>query len=73
MNIEKLIAAAKRIDELAKIQEDRSKTFQQLAMEARSGLDRKEINSRKAALDSVRVVDFGGAIDDLRRALRARK
>ena len=73
MNIDKLIAAAKRIDELAKIQEERSKAFQQLAMDARDGLDRKEINSRKLALDSVRVVDFGGAIYDLRRALRARK
>jgi hypothetical protein len=59
--------------ELAKIQEERSKAFQQLAMDARAGLDRKEINSRKAALNSVRVVDFGGAIDDLRSALRARK
>ena len=73
MNIDKLIEAAKRIDELAKIQEERSKAFQQLAKEAREGLDRKEINRRKAALDSSKVVDFSGAVNNLRKALNARK
>lgn len=72
MNIEKLIEAAKEIDALAAKQEERTKAFQQLARDAKAGIDRKEIDRRKSELDVCRVVDFGTAIERLRYALRAK-
>jgi hypothetical protein len=73
MNIEKLIEAAKKIDKLAELREASTKEWAKLAAEARSGLDRNEVNKRKMKLDSaVNVIDFGDAIAELRRALRTR-
>lgn len=73
MNIEKLIEAAKRIDNLAELQEARTKEWERLAAEARNGLDRDEVNKRKAKLDSaVNVIDFGDAIAELRYALKTK-
>jgi hypothetical protein len=72
MNIDKLIESAKKIDQLAQQQEERSKAWQQLAKDAREGLDRKEVERRKRELDASRVIDFGTAIAELRAALRAK-
>lgn len=71
MNIEKLIAAAKKIDEIAKRQEEYNKKWQILAEDAIKGLDRKEIDRRKRDL-GLYAFDYGDAIAALRLALRAR-
>jgi hypothetical protein len=73
MNVEKLIAAAKKIDTLAEKQEARTKAWQQLASDARKpGADRHDIDRRRRELDATRVIDFGNAINELRQALRAK-
>jgi tRNA A37 threonylcarbamoyladenosine modification protein TsaB len=69
MNIESLIDAAKEIDALAIKQEKRSEAFQQLAIDARNGLNYKEVQRRKNELDPSKVIDFGNAIRRLRNAL----
>ena len=72
MNIAKLIAAAKQIDKLAEKQEERSKAWHRLAIDARKpGADRHEIQRRKMELDASQVVDFSTAIEELRAALHA--
>ena len=70
MDIEALIAAARRIDALAKKHETRAHAWQQLARDGKRGLDRKEIEERKRALEG-QVIDYGTAIDELRAALHA--
>lgn len=72
MNIEKLIAAAEKIDKLAEKQHERTKAWQQLAADSRKGVDRKEIDARKQLLDSSIVIDFGTAIEELRAALKGK-
>jgi len=69
MDIEGLIAAARRIDALAAKHEARAHAWQQLARDAKRGLDRKEIEGRTSALEC-QVIDYGTAIDALRAALR---
>lgn len=70
MNINKLIEAAKRIDKLARIQERRTKEWQRLAKDAKDlTIPRKEIERRRSQLDSIEVIDFGDAIEELREAL----
>lgn len=74
MDAVKLIAAAREIDRLARIQAARSKRWQQLAHDAKQpGSDRRAIRQRKQQLDAGRVVDFSTAIRDLQAALRSRK
>lgn len=77
MNLDKLIEAAKEIDRLAKLQEERSKKLQQLASKARKYSDEGRIFELRAVQSeakmlSITVVDFSNAINDLRRALKAR-
>jgi len=72
MNIDKLIEAAKVIDTLRSKQIARTKAFQKLAIDARGGADRKEIDRRMRELDTTVVVDFGTAIDALCSALHSR-
>lgn len=70
MNIDKLIAAAKEIDALAEKADARTREWQLLASDARKpGVDRSEIERRKAELDAGRVVDYSSAIQRLRSAL----
>jgi len=69
MDIEGLIAAAKKIDAIASKHEARSKAWQQLARDAKAGLDRDEIERRKRELETGQVTDYGTAIDELRAAL----
>lgn len=71
MNIKKLIVAAKEIDLLAKKQEARTKAWQQLAIDAKNGLDEKEKVRRKHELDVTKVIDFGTSIKKLRAALHS--
>lgn len=75
MNIEKLIEAAKEIDQLAKQQKAKSKAWHQLAADARKpDADKREIELRRQELDlgaSV-VTDYGTAIEKLRHALHAK-
>lgn len=77
MNIERLVAAAKAIDRKAALQEERSTRFQELASMARkaheSG-DKRELQKIQTESRhlSCTVVDFGDAINELRRALKAR-
>ena len=74
MNIEKLIEAAKKIEQLHIKQIERSKLFQQLARDSRSGnFTRQEIESRKQKLDMSLVVNFSDPIEDLIKALHAKK
>jgi len=75
MNIEKLIAAAREIDELAAKQQARAKAWQELAADARKpGADTREIEARRQELElsAAVVVDYGTAIEKLRHALRAK-
>ncbi len=67
-----LIKAAKEIDRLRNRQKERTEAFQKLAIDARNGVDRKEIDRRKRELDETVVVDFGTAIDRLCNALHSR-
>ena len=72
MDLPKLIAAAKEIDELAQKAAARSKAWQDLALDAKNpDIDRKEIQRRRMALDETVVVDFGTAIEHLQAALHA--
>lgn len=75
MDIDALIAAAKEIDRKAGLQEERTKRFGELAARARqveqNGSEHKRIQHESREL-SRSVVDFGGAIADLRAALRKR-
>ena len=65
-----LITAAVAVDECAKIQEDRTKAWQELAIAAKEGTSsREEIQTRRDQLSNV-VVDFSGPVHDLRKALR---
>jgi hypothetical protein len=72
MNIEKLIAAATKIDKLAELKEARTREWAKLAADARNGLNRDEVNNRKTKLDNIVIIDFGDAIAELRRALKAK-
>ena len=74
MNIDKLIIAAKEIDRLAKAQEERTKHLQNLAYKARHVEPNSEEHRRiKSQINTSPVVtDFGNAISDLRKALKAR-
>lgn len=68
---EKLVNAAKRIDELCLKQEQRTKEWKELATDARKpDADRVEILKRKKRLDSIGVIDFSDAVQELRIALR---
>ncbi len=73
MNIEKLVAAAKEIDRLATVQEQRSAKFAELARKARTAtpeeLRQIQMESRSAATV---VVDYGDAVGQLRRALKSK-
>lgn len=72
--IENLIKAARRIDDLAIKQEQRTKEWKELATDARKpDADRVEILKRKKRLDSIGVIDFSSAVQELRIALRAIK
>lgn len=77
MNIEKLIAAAQEIDRKSLLQEQRSKQLQQIALLVRKASDADDKNEVRRLQDeyrnmSITVVDFGGCINELRRALKAR-
>lgn len=74
MNIEKLVAAAKEIDRLSRLQEIRSSRYQELATMARAASDPNELRQIQAESrgHGCQVVDFGNAINDLRKALRAK-
>lgn len=75
MDVDALIAAAREIDRKAELQEQRAKRYQELAAMARKAepdsqeLRRIQQESRELGRT---VVDFGDAIDALRRALRAK-
>jgi len=78
MNIDKLVDAAKEIDVLSLKQEQKSKRMQELARLCREASEKgDELEIRKLQAESrslnVSVVDFGGAINKLRKALKARK
>ena len=72
MDIDKLIEAAKEIDRLAELQEQKTLALQELARDARAGLDRKDVARRRQAIDQGgrAVIDFGTAVAKLRAALR---
>jgi hypothetical protein len=74
MDVDKLIAAAKEIDRLAKLQEERSKQLQVLAGLARNARTEQELQDiqHKSRNMGVVVTDYGDAIGALRRALKAR-
>ena len=75
MDIDALIAAAKEIDRKAKLQEQRSKRFMELAALARkvepNGPEHRRILHESRELSHT-VVDFGGAISNLIVALHKR-
>lgn len=71
---EKLVNAAKRIDELYLKQEERTKAWAELARDARKpDADRESILKRRSQLDAGGVIDFTGAVQELRIALRGIK
>lgn len=70
-NIEKLIIAAKKIDDLSLQKEELSKAWRRLTNDAKQpNADKKEIEDRKKILNSTLIVGFSSAIDDLREALK---
>ena len=77
MNIEKLVEAAKEIDRLCVLQDERTRRLAQLASQARTysaagnAIALRAVQNEARDL-SVTVVDFGNAINDLRRALKAK-
>jgi len=73
MNIDQLVAAAKEIDRLAGLQEQRARNAQEMAAQARkAGPEELRRIQNYMRSQSVVVTDFGGAINDLRRALKAK-
>lgn len=71
---EKLVNAAKRIDELCLKQEERTKAWAELARDARKpDADRVSILKRRNQLDASGVIDFSDAVQELRIALRGIK
>jgi len=73
MDIDALIAAAKEIDRKAGLKEERSIRYQELAEMARkvvTGSREHEQIKREARHLSTTVIDYGDALNDLRRALR---
>lgn len=75
MNIEKLVAAAKELDRLCIKSEARSKRFSELATAARKcmagSIEHKHLQDECRELGCT-VVDYGDALNALRRALKAR-
>jgi hypothetical protein len=75
MNIEKLVAAAKKIDELAARQDSKTKRYAELASAARKVIPHSPEHMTlqdEAKGMATTVIDFGGAINELRRALKAK-
>lgn len=75
MDIDRLIAAAKEIDRLSQKQEDRTKRLRELAAAARKVEPRSKEHLRIIAESrgiSGTVVNFGDAVNELRKALKAR-
>lgn len=76
MNIDKLITAAKEIDRLSILQEEKSRKLMEIARmvkEAYENGDDSKVRRLQAESRNIHgVIDFGGAINDLRKALRAK-
>lgn len=77
MNIEKLVAAAQEIERLCVLQEERTKRLAQLASQAKRYSEAGNAIALRAVQSEARmmgcqVTDFGDAINDLRRALKAK-
>ena len=74
MNIEKLIAAAKEIDRLAEKQSAKTQQLIDLAAAARAAENDEHLRhiQRQQREISSTVVDYGNAINALRKALKAR-
>lgn len=75
MNIEKLIEAAKEIDRLSQLQEQKSKSILEIARnvkEAYENGDQLTVRNLQAKSRELQcnVVDFGNAILELRKALK---
>lgn len=72
MNIDKLVAAAKEIDRISLLQEERTRFLQELAIQARNvepnSKDHRDIinKSRQST-----VISYGDAVLDLRKALHS--
>ncbi len=78
MNIEKLVAAAKEIDRISILQEEKTKRYQELARQSKEAHENGDQAKIRKVQDesrqlSITVIDFGNAINDLRKALKARK
>ena len=73
MNLEKLIKAAKEIEQLNEKSKARSKAWRDLASDARKLFaNRLDIERRHAQLDAGVVVDYSTAIDNLINALHSK-
>ena len=77
MNIEKLVAAAKEIDRLAVKQEERTRDLQRIAslvQKAHASGDKDEVRrlQKESTSIHIHVIDFGGAVSDLRKALKSK-
>lgn len=72
MNIEKLISAAKEIDRLAELQEGRVRDLQDAAARAREATPEELKRIQAESSRGLAVTDFGGAINAIRKALRAK-
>lgn len=78
MNIERLVEAAKEIDSLSVKQEEKSKRMQELARLCKDASEKDDqVEIRKLQAESrslnITVIDFGGAVNRLRKALKSRK
>ena len=66
MNIDEVISAAQKIKHLRDLQAERTRAWQDLARDAKSGLiPRETILARSRQLDSGQVVDFSTAVEEL--------
>ena len=75
MDINALIVAAKEIERKSKLQEHRAKTYLKLVAAHKLAENGSEEQARlRGEISSMggSVIDFSGAIEDLRRALRKR-
>jgi hypothetical protein len=71
MNIGKLIKAAEEIERLAKIQESKTNLLSELAKES-INLTPEKRQRRLKEIDRNTVVDFGTAVEQLRKALHSK-
>lgn len=63
--LKELLEVVKQLVELVDASKERTNEWQQLAKDAKNGLNKQEIDNRKKKLDSAQVIDFSSILDKL--------